>query len=249
MITLDGYFRDAAMTDDLTTWLAQIGLGAHAAKFTLQGIDWDVLGDLSEGDLKELGLTLGDRKRLAKGLAALAEAHAHSLEPAEERGALSSPPASKAIEAERRQITVMFIDLIDSTALAERFDPEDMRRLLGVYHQACARAIEAHEGHIALYIGDGLLVYFGYPNAHEDDAIRAVLAALAAIAALREANELIETEYGVRLQARIGIETGLVVAGAIGAGSSLDLRWIIVRSSERHQSLPQDCSRSLLPTR
>ncbi|SDJ61190.1 Adenylate and Guanylate cyclase catalytic domain-containing protein, partial [Paraburkholderia steynii] len=122
---------------------------------------------------------------------------------------------------------MMFIDLIDSTALAERFDPEDMRRLLGVYHQACARAIEAHEGHIALYIGDGLLVYFGYPNAHEDDAIRAVLAALAAIAALREANELIETEYGVRLQARIGIETGLVVAGAIGAGSSLDHRAIV----------------------
>ncbi|TCG03830.1 guanylate cyclase [Paraburkholderia steynii] len=215
------------MTDDLTTWLAQIGLGAHAAKFTLQGIDWDVLGDLSEVDLKELGLTLGDRKRLAKGLAALAEAHAHPLEPAEERGALSSPPASGSIEAERRQITVMFIDLIDSTALAERFDPEDMRRLLGVYHQACAHAIEAHEGHIALYIGDGLLVYFGYPNAHEDDAIRAVLAALAAIAALREANELIETEYGVRLQARIGIETGLVVAGAIGAGSSLDHRAIV----------------------
>ncbi|ADG20296.1 adenylate/guanylate cyclase [Paraburkholderia atlantica] len=214
------------MTDDLTTWLAQIGLGAHTAKFASQGIDWDVLGDLSDDDLKELGLTLGDRKRLAKGLAALSEFHVHSPGRVAERADAPSP-ASEAIEAERRQITVMFVDLIDSTALAERFDPEDMRRLLGVYHQACARAIEAHDGRIALYIGDGLLVYFGYPSAHEDDAIRAVLAALAAIAALREANDLIETEYGVRLHVRIGIETGLVVAGAIGAGSSLDHQAIV----------------------
>lgn len=215
------------MTDDLATWLAQIGLGAHAAKFISQGIDWDVLGDLSECDLKELGLTLGDRKRLAKGLAALTEFHSHSLKRTSERADSSSSPAPGTIEAERRQVTVMFVDLIDSTALAERLDPEELRRLLGGYHQACARAIEAHEGHIALYIGDGLLVYFGYPNAHEDDAIRAVLAALAAIAALREANDHIETEYGVRLQVRIGIETGLVVAGALGAGSSLDHQAIV----------------------
>ncbi|MEM5330948.1 AAA family ATPase [Paraburkholderia sp. JHI2823] len=215
------------MTDDLTTWLAQIGLGAHAANFTSQGIDWDVLGELSAGDLKELGLTLGDRKRLAKGLAALNEVHAHSLERVAERGDSPSSPGPGAIEAERRQITVMFVDLIDSTGLAERFDPEEMRRLFGVYHQACACAIEAHEGHIALYIGDGLQVYFGYPNAHEDDAIRAVLAALAAIAALREANDLIVSEYGVRLHVRIGIETGLVVVGTIGAGSSLDHQAVV----------------------
>jgi predicted ATPase/class 3 adenylate cyclase len=220
------YTRDPAMTDNLTTWLMQIGLGGHAAKFASQGIDWDVLGDLSEGDLKELGLTLGDRKRLIKELATLTGARARSPERAPERPERPSSPAAT-VEAERRQLTVMFIDLIDSTALAERFDPEDMRRLLGVYHQACASAIEAHEGHIALYIGDGLLVYFGYPNAHEDDAVRAVLSALAVVSALREANNRIEVEHGVRLQVRIGIETGLVVAGAIGAGSTLDHQAIV----------------------
>lgn len=228
------------MTDDLTTWLLQIGLGGHAAKFAAQGIDWDVLGELSEADLKELGLTLGDRKRLAKGLATMTQARAplpgREVEPAE-----SSPlPASGTVAAERRQLTVMFVDLINSTALAERFDPEDMRRLLAVYHRTCANAIEAHEGHIALYIGDGLLVYFGYPNAHEDDAVRAVLSALAVVAALREVNDRIEAEDGVRLHLRIGIETGLVVAGEIGAGSSLHHEAIVGETpivAERLQSL------------
>jgi class 3 adenylate cyclase/tetratricopeptide (TPR) repeat protein len=215
------------MTDDLATWLTRIGLGAHAAKFISQGIDWDVLGDLSECDLKELGLGLGDRKRFAIGLAGLSEAHANAPKRAKERADSASPRTRGSAEAERRQVTVMFVDLIDSTSLGERFDPEDMRRLLGVYHQACARAIEAREGHIALYIGDGLLVYFGYPHAHEDDATRAVLAALAAVAALREVNDNVEAEYGLRLRVRIGIETGLVVAGAIGAGSSLDHQAIV----------------------
>src|SRR6185437_5862181 len=200
------------MTDDLTAWLMHIGLGGCAARFASEGIGWDVLGDLSDGELKELGLTLGDRKRLAKGLAARTAIHGRALERAPERSQPLPSAASTVIDAERRQLTVMFVDLIDSTGLAERFDPEDMRRLLGFYHQACASAIEAHEGHIALYLGDGLLVYFGYPNAHEDDAVRAALSALAVVSALREANDRIEVEHGVRLQVRIGIETGLVVA-------------------------------------
>ncbi|WP_031361437.1 adenylate/guanylate cyclase domain-containing protein [Caballeronia sordidicola] len=228
------------MADDLTKWLVQVGLGGHAATFASQGIDWDVLGDLSEQDLRELGLPLGDRKRLLKALAALTDARTPSrkreLEPQEQ------PPASAAgaLEAERRQLTVMFVDLVDSTPLAERFDPEDMRRVLGVFHQACASAIEAHEGHIAQYIGDGLLVYFGYPHAHEDDAVRAVLAGLAVISALHQANDRIEAEDGVRLHVRIGIETGLVIAGEIGAGSSLDHHAVVGESpivAARLQSL------------
>jgi class 3 adenylate cyclase/tetratricopeptide (TPR) repeat protein len=215
------------MTDDLTTWLVHIGLGEHAAKFASEGIDWDVLSDLSDDELKELGLTLGDRKRLAKGLAGRTGIHRRPLQRANERSQPPPSATSTSVDAERRQLTVMFVDLIDSTGLAERFDPEDMRGLLGIYHQACASAIEAHEGHIALYLGDGLLVYFGYPNAHEDDAVRAVLAALAVVAAMREANDRIEVEHGVHLQVRIGIETGLVVVGAIGAGSTLDRQAIV----------------------
>jgi class 3 adenylate cyclase len=122
------------MADNLTRWLVQVGLGGYAATFASQGIDWDVLGDLSEQDLKELGLPLGDRKRLLKALAALTDARSPSRD--RESGRLEQPPslAAGSFEAERRQLTVMFVDLIDSTPLTERFDPEDMRRMLGVFH-------------------------------------------------------------------------------------------------------------------
>ncbi len=200
------------MTGDLTLWLEQIGLGRHAPIFSTQGIDWDVLGDLSEADLKELGLPLGDRKRLLKALAGAP-------------GAIAPQPVRG--EGERRQLTVMFVDLIDSSPLAEQFDPEVMRQILHVFHQACVSAIEAHEGHIAQYSGDGLLVYFGYPRAHEDDAVRAVLAGLDLVANLNIANDGLEAEHKVRLRVRIGVETGLVVAGEVGAGASLDRQAIV----------------------
>lgn len=211
------------MSDDLMRWLVSNGLGAYAQTFAAQGIDWDVIGDLTDADLQALGLPLGDRKRLAKALAGRAGEPVPMVRPGIERphAAASSLPA-QATEAERRQLTVMFIDLIDSTSLAERFDPEDFRQMLGVFHHACVHAIEAHEGHIAQYVGDGIVVYFGYPLAHEDDAVRAVLAGLAVGSALGPANDRIEAEHGVRLQMRIGIETGLVVAGEVGAGASLD---------------------------
>ncbi len=215
------------MADELTRWLAQVGLGAHATAFISQGVDWDVLGALSEQDLKELGLSLGDRKRLLRALSTLSEAQTAPRAPETLEPKHSLPSRGLVGEAERRQITVMFIDLIESTPLTERFDPEDMRYVLGLFHQGCVHAIEAHEGHIANYIGDGLLVYFGYPKAHEDDAVRAVRAALATIASLHAVNDRLEAEKNVSLRVRIGIETGLVVAGEVGAGSARDRQAII----------------------
>jgi predicted ATPase/class 3 adenylate cyclase len=216
------------MAGDLTTWLSQIGLGGHAEAFLAQGIDWDVIGDLSEHDLKELGLPLGDRKRLLRALVEHGEAAAASCK--RSNAAPETPPLSttSCIDAERRQVTVMFVDLVGSTELTRGLDPEDMRRILGVYHTVCAGAIEAHEGHIAQYLGDGLLVYFGYPQAHEDDTVRAVLAGLAIIAAIARVNENgLEGAGRAQLRVRIGVETGLVVAGEIGAGSSLDHQAIV----------------------
>ena len=209
------------MGDDLTRWLGGIGLGAHAAAFADQGIDLEVLGDLSEADLKELGLSIGDRKRLAKAMAAarIGVGGATAL--------VTEAPHGEPAQADRRQLTVMFIDLIDSSSLAERFDPEDMRQILRAFHEACAAAVEAHEGHIAQYSGDGLLVYFGYPQAHEDDAVRGVLAGLAVISNLEPVNARLDAQYRVRLGVRIGLETGLVVAGEVGAGAALDRQAIV----------------------
>ena len=215
------------MADDLTRWLEQAGLGEHAATFVSQRIDRDMLGDLSEQDLRELGLSLGDRKRLTKALAAMTQGPSPVLKGEAEGAGPSPAPAPTVVEGERRQLTVMFIDLIDSSPLAERFDPEEMRQVLHVFHQACVSAIEAHEGHIAQYSGDGLLVYFGYPQAHEDDAVRAVLAGLAVISNLRHANDRLEAENHLRLRVRIGVETGLVVAGEVGAGASRDRQAIV----------------------
>ncbi|HSB77895.1 MAG TPA: adenylate/guanylate cyclase domain-containing protein, partial [Candidatus Methylomirabilis sp.] len=122
-------------------------------------------------------------------------------------------------EAERRQLTVLFCDLVDSTTLASQLDPEDYREVVRAYQQTCAAAIQRWEGHIAQYLGDGLLVYFGYPKAHEDDARRAVRAGLSMVAALQERHARLAQPHGVRVAVRIGIHTGLVVVGEVGGGS------------------------------
>lgn len=127
----------------------------------------------------------------------------------------------EAAEPERRQLTVMFCDLVDSTALAERLDPEDLRELLAQYQDTCADVIQRYEGHIARYVGDGLLIYFGYPQAHETDAERAIRAGLGIVEAIQTLEGQI-THPGITLAVRIGITTGLVVAGNIGSGERVE---------------------------
>src|SRR3989442_4027507 len=129
------------------------------------------------------------------------------------------PAASSRPEAERRQLTVLFCDLVDSTVLARQLDPEDLREVVRAYQDTCAKVIARFEGHIAQYLGDGLLVYFGYPLAHEDDAQRAVRAGLGMVEAVGQLNTRLEPERGVQLAVRLGIHTGLVVVGDVGGGA------------------------------
>jgi class 3 adenylate cyclase len=196
---------------DVSRWLAEQGLGHHAEVFAKNGIAGDVLRDLTDTDLKELGLNLGDRKRLLKAIAALDAGPTQDRAGAVERAA--SPAASR--EAERRQLTVMFVDLVGSTELSARLDPEDMGTVIRAYQDCCAEVVKSWDGHVAKYMGDGVLVYFGYPQAHEDEAERAVRAGLAIIDALAG----LETPAGALLAARVGIATGLVMVGElIGEG-------------------------------
>jgi class 3 adenylate cyclase len=144
-------------------------------------------------------------------------------QPVTQEGSLSQtiplPAAPSPPDAERRQLTVLFCDLVDSTVLASQLDPEELREVVRAYQETCAKVIARFEGHIAQYLGDGLLVYFGYPLAHEDDAQRAVRAGLGMIEALGQLNTRLEQERGVHLAARLGIHTGLVVVGEVGGGT------------------------------
>src|SRR5919199_6325650 len=130
-----------------------------------------------------------------------------------------SPATPPSPDAERRQLTVLFCDLVDSTILSTQLDPEDLRAVVRAYQDTCAKVIARFEGHIAQYLGDGLLVYFGYPRAHEDDAQRAVRAGLGIVEALGQLNTRLAQERGVHLAVRLGIHTGLVVVGEVGGGT------------------------------
>jgi class 3 adenylate cyclase/tetratricopeptide (TPR) repeat protein len=194
---------------DIVKWLADIGLGQYADTFTDNDIDFDTLQDLTDADLEKLGvLSMGHRKRLLRAV--------HDL-PAPQQ----SPAPVETAEAERRQLTVMFCDLVGSTALSETLDPEDLRELNKAYQEAASAEIERYAGFVARYMGDGILAYFGYPRAHENDAERSVRAALAIQLAAKGLNNRFRSTLGTDLAIRVGIATGLVVVGdLIGHGAS-----------------------------
>ncbi|UFW85695.1 AAA family ATPase [Bradyrhizobium barranii] len=188
----------------IAEWLDTLGLGQYAQRFAENDIDPSVLRELTDNDLEKLGVSLGHRKKMLRAIAEISETG---------RRPVRTPWTS----AERRQLTVMFADLVGSTALSTRLDPEDLREIIGAYHRCCAQQIEKFGGFVARYMGDGVLAYFGYPRADEDDAERAVGAGLALVAAVTG----LDAGQGVRLRARIGIATGLVIVGdLIGDGPS-----------------------------
>jgi class 3 adenylate cyclase/predicted ATPase/DNA polymerase III delta prime subunit len=196
---------------DVGDWLRSLGLGEYEAVLLENKIDAEVLADLTDGDLEKLGVPMGHRKRLLKAIASL-----NAIEtPAKATSPTPTPPTQDV--AERRQLTVMFCDLVGSTAMSARLDPEDMRGVIGAYHRCCAAQIERNGGFVAKYMGDGVLAYFGYPQAHEHDAERAVQAGLAIV----EAAPKLVTAAGSPLHVRVGIATGLVVVGdLVGSGEA-----------------------------
>src|SRR5499433_3781186 len=199
----------------IAEWLASIGLSEYAQRFAENAIDLSVLRDLTEQDLKELGVLLGHRRKI---LRAIAELDGVDLAPT---GSATEPVLRG--EAERRHLTVMICDLAGSTALSARLDPEDMNTVLDAYHAACARITRTYDGFLAEFRGDGILAYFGYPLAHEDNAERTVRAGLDIIAAVGR----LETRAGEPLAVRIGIASGLVVVGDLSREGALRERAVV----------------------
>src|SRR6516165_8007249 len=202
---------------DIVVWLRSLGLGKYEAIFREHEITEKVLPNLTAEDLKELGVAaLGHRRTLLDAIAALrndASGSAPSVDAATTPP--SDPSAHPEDRAERRQVTVLFSDLVGSTALSARMDPEDLREVISAYQKCVAETVQRFGGFVAQFMGDGALVYFGYPQAHEDDAERAVRAGLELVAAVSQ------LKTHTLLQTRVGIATGLVVVGdLIGSGAS-----------------------------
>ncbi|WP_043162570.1 adenylate/guanylate cyclase domain-containing protein [Bradyrhizobium sp. Ai1a-2] len=187
----------------IADWLEKLGLGQYAKRFAENGIDIGILPDLKDEDFDKLGVVLGHRRKMLRAIAELDQAELIA-------------ESARRHDAERRHLTVMFCDLVGSTALSARLDPEDMWEVIRAYRAACARVIAAYDGMIARFVGDGILAYFGYPRAHEDDAERAVRAGLDIIAAMGK----LETRAEERVEVRIAIATGLVVVGDLISGGA-----------------------------
>lgn len=193
---------------DISAWLKTLDLEEYAELFHRHRIDWRVLPDLTDQDLRELGIAaLGHRKLLLREIAALG---------ADMGGSTTTAlmPGQRGEGAERRQLTILFCDLVGSTQLSQRLDPETLRDLMKRYQQGCRAVFEKFDGHVAQYLGDGMMVYFGWPRAHEDDAERATRAALEILHAMKAVHAT------APLQVRIGIATGPVVVGETGGGDA-----------------------------
>ncbi|MGC4059692.1 MAG: adenylate/guanylate cyclase domain-containing protein [Aquabacterium sp.] len=213
----------AASVPSLSAWLEANGLSRLEPLLRDNGIAEDVLTSLSEPDLEKLGLSMGDRKRMMRAIEALTQAVSES-------GAAQGPasgeqvgPAAHNAAAQRhtelRQLTIMFCDLVDATALCARLTPEQWRQVVLAYQQAAVDVITRCGGAVAQYLGDGLLVYFGYPQAQEDAAVRAVHAGIELVKAVSALDIAVGGHESVQLRLRIGIDTGMVVIGDIGAGA------------------------------
>src|SRR5215813_11996172 len=195
---------------NIVVWLRSLGLGKYEAIFRENDIDEAVLPSLTHENLKELGVaSLGHRVKLLDAIAAL-RGEASGKAPSVDAASTSSAPSVRPEDrAGRRQVTVMLSDLVGSTALSARLDPEDHREVISPYQKCLANTVQRFGGFVAKYMGDGVLVYFGYPQAHEHDAERAVRSGLALV----EAVPKLKTAAGSPLQVRVGIATGIVVVG------------------------------------
>ena len=200
---------------DITTWLEQLGLGRYIQTFIDNDISFLALPELTEEDLMELGLSLGHRRILQRAITNLAtDAQRDHVEQAE----IEASPAG---EAQRRQLTILFCDLVGSTELSRRLDPEELGIIIRAFQERCSAVIMDNKGYVARYMGDGLLAYFGYPVAHEDAVERAIRAGLKVVSGMKELNNSISIDIHPGLAVRVGIATGPVVVGdLIGDGAA-----------------------------
>ena len=198
----------------IADWLEKLGMSEYAQRFAENDIDFTILGDLTDQDLEKIGVgSLGHRRKLLRAIADLKDVEKSSPEAADAAAPAATPRSADT--AERRQVTVMFSDMVGSTALSTRMDPEDLREVISAYQKCVAETVGRFGGFVAKYMGDGVLVYFGYPHAHEDDTERAVRAGLGLVTAVSA------LKTPASLQTRVGIATGLVVVGdLIGMGSA-----------------------------
>ncbi|MGY3620952.1 adenylate/guanylate cyclase domain-containing protein [Bradyrhizobium sp. USDA 10063] len=220
---------------EIAEWLDRLGLGQYAQRFAEHEIDVSVLRHLTDEDLKDIAIPLGHRRKI---LAAVSEPAAPA-QTAQARPAASSAP--KTLDAaERRQVTVMFVDLVGSTELSARMDPEDLRDIISTYQKCVRESVRRFDGFVAKYMGDGVLIYFGYPEAHEDDPERAVRAGLELISAISV------LKAPVTLQIRIGIATGVVIVGDLNGSGDAEERGIVGETPNLAARLQQIASSNMV---